>query len=175
MEKKTLSVHSRKGGFPFTQGFARLTDLDLSCCVRLTSTGLRALRALPLSRLDLSGCRGITCAALDYLPNMPLADLSLANCPDVTCAGLWRLRRLPLTSLSLRGNEQISDGGLKNLPAFAMLRTLCLDGCENLSDECVPYLLGLRLTRLSLRDVPGIRAGTRVILAKKKGLSVSFC
>lgn len=101
-----------------------LTDLDLSQCTQLTSSGLEHLRKLPLKRLSLAGCWKLSDEGLERLQKLPLTCLSLRNCSWVTDRGLARLRNLPLEALDLTGAINVTEAGAAALPETVAVKSV---------------------------------------------------
>ncbi|KAL7923863.1 RNI-like protein [Trichoderma austrokoningii] len=96
----------------------RLRHLDLSRCIRLTSTGVKAIGHLvpELEGLQLSGCKSLTDAALEPI---------LASTPRLTHIELEDLEEITNTLLSEH---------LAKAPCISILEHLALSYCENVGD-----------------------------------------
>ena len=85
----------------------RITNLDLSCCIYITDTGLRLVAQL-----------------------MQLTSLNLYKCYKITDTGLENLVQLTqLTSLNLYECYKITNKGLKHVAKLMQLTHLILEGC----------------------------------------------
>ena len=75
--------------------FLNLSLLDCRC-VKITRTGLKILRGLPLERLNLKGLVRLTDGAMIEVAAMSnLVELCLCDCTGLTIAGLVHLQGLP--------------------------------------------------------------------------------
>lgn len=140
----------------------RLTDLDVSYCMRFSGTSFPALRRLRgLETLGLSGCRDIfaggghggggddkchsnndeqeraTSALKSATDFQALRHLKLADHPDLRdgamCAVIEQ-NRSALATLDLSRCSRITTGGLtRAIKALSALRRLDLTGCERVS------------------------------------------
>lgn len=105
---------------PALRDLPHLRSLNLSCEanlytmdynrleLRVTDTGLAALRGLPLTQLNLHDRIRITDSGLEALRGMPLTDLDLSGCVELTDDGMDVLLDMPLRRLNLSGLEKLS-------------------------------------------------------------------
>ncbi|PNP47621.1 hypothetical protein TGAMA5MH_01444 [Trichoderma gamsii] len=136
----------------------RLRHLDLSRCIRLTSTGVKAIGHLvpELEGLQLSGCKSLTDAALEPI---------LASTP--------RLTHLELEDLEEITNTLLSEH-LAKAPCISILEHLALSYCENVGDlgmlpvmqKCV-RLKSAELDNTRISDLVLAEAASMVIKRSK--------
>lgn len=136
----------------------RLRHLDLSRCVRLTSTGVKAIGHLvpELEGLQLSGCKSLTDAALEPI---------LATTP--------RLTHLELEDLGEITNTLLSEH-LAKAPCISILEHLALSYCESVGDlgmlpvmqKCV-RLKSAELDNTRISDLVLAEAASMVIKRSK--------
>ncbi|PTB43216.1 uncharacterized protein TrAFT101_001765 [Trichoderma asperellum] len=136
----------------------RLRHLDLSRCVRLTSTGVKSIGHMvpELEGLQLSGCKSLTDAALEPI---------LASTP--------RLTHLELEDLEEITNTLLSEH-LAKAPCISILEHLALSYCENVGDlgmlpvmqKCV-RLKSAELDNTKISDLVLAEAASMVIKRSK--------
>ncbi|KAM0255552.1 hypothetical protein ACHAQJ_005623 [Trichoderma viride] len=136
----------------------RLRHLDLSRCIRLTSTGVKAIGHMvpDLEGLQLSGCKSLTDAALEPI---------LASTP--------RLTHLELEDLDEITNSLLSEH-LSKAPCAGNLEHLALSYCENIGDlgmlpvmqKCI-RLKSVELDNTRISDLVLAEAASMVIKRSK--------
>jgi Leucine-rich repeat (LRR) protein len=145
------------------KGLIQLQELNISCNVVVTDSGLQNLKGLTqLRKLNLS-CTPITDAGLEYLEGMTdLRELDLTACWKITDAGLRHLKELrKLDKLSLADVEKVTDAGLEHLTALPNLQTLNLRGTA-ITDAGLARLSALKtLKELDVAETKVTYAGVR--------------
>lgn len=133
-----------------------LRELSLFGCSKITNAGLVGLENLTrLRRLDLSGCHRLTDAGLQALARMKrMQDLSLGNCTDIKHLSV--LLQLPNIDHLKVCDCDLNEQALMHIGKLARLKTLCLTGCKDFSDECLAHLANLPLERLDLEAFDSI-------------------
>lgn len=110
----------------------------------------RALREIStsLTSLTLTG-RPIEHWGFDGLENLTMLDVN--DC-ELTTVGMEKLGRLSrLTHLDLSFNPDIEDEDLAHLPAG--LKSLSLECCSGLTDDCLTWLRGTGIESLNINDL----------------------
>jgi Leucine Rich repeat/Leucine Rich Repeat len=93
-------------------------------------------------------------AELAYLEGMSsLKELNFSDCTYLTDGGLVSITQwMPrLTCLDLSGCSSLTAGGLRHLSALTSLRSLDIQGCRLLTDNCLLDMTGAlpALTKLT--------------------------
>jgi hypothetical protein len=177
------------------KSFPKLIDLDLSSNTNMTSSVMRVIATLPkLQRLtliqnrfnDLSTRRLAKLEelrALDLRGNMEAGDMALEVIGDlpkltafkhrstaVTDYGLEQLAKSKtLTSLLLQDFVITSESG-KHLAKLDQLTSLEIFRCQGFGTEGVLALKGMKINRLTLRDLPNISDPALEVLAELPSL-----
>eukprot|EP00457_Paulinella_chromatophora_P000990 gb/GEZN01000992.1/.p1 GENE.gb/GEZN01000992.1/~~gb/GEZN01000992.1/.p1 ORF type:complete len:1076 (+),score=180.88 gb/GEZN01000992.1/:64-3291(+) len=129
-----------------------LCELDL-LHTNIKDEDLGEICSLPLERLSLRACPDITVAAVEHLSKIiTLQELSLAQCMlpmDDTFAALSVLPQLKTLDLSY--SSKFAPSFFIQLAQFPGLQELDLRN-SGLSDNDLPTLVDLKLTRLVVRD-----------------------
>lgn len=141
-------------------------SISFSCVTSSEETDMRTLReiseATSLTSLTLTA-RPIEHWGFDGLENLTMLDVT--DC-ELTTVGMEKLGRLSrLTHLDLGFNPDIEDADLAYLPAG--LKSLNLEGCSGLSDDCVDWL---RDTGIESLNVDGLGI-TDSFLAGLRGMT----
>jgi Leucine-rich repeat (LRR) protein len=133
-------------------GFVRLKDVSLFLHDLKPSriAGLDKMRQLQSLRLPETRITDDDLAALPSLPQLQELECLADRISD---AGVLHFQKFPdLRRLSLV-NSDVTDSGLAVLEQLPKLEVLNLEGCDDVTDDAVPYLLkSRRLTRLLLLD-----------------------
>ncbi|XP_029951327.1 uncharacterized F-box/LRR-repeat protein C02F5.7 [Salarias fasciatus] len=139
---------------PFEERPKLVTQTDLEQFQQQAGASLLALARL--QELDLTGCAKLTDSSITQVVRFPdLRRLSLSMLPEISDASLatvaWRCRGL--TSLALSHCPGVSDRGVAQAAQHLQrLQHLYLSGCDNITDRCL-FVLVQHCRRLKTLDV----------------------
>ncbi|MCL2347881.1 MAG: hypothetical protein FWC50_06410, partial [Planctomycetaceae bacterium] len=121
-----------------------LKAIQLGVCDHLTDADLECLKNLTqLKKISFNQCPAINGTCFKYFKDLPQLEILVlvGNVADADWGYLKDLKQLQ--SLHLM-TTQISDSGLENLKGLTKLKTLWLNGNQNITDAGLKSLAGLK-------------------------------
>ncbi len=147
-----------------------LTSLIMAQCTAFGSSGLSALKGLPLTRLTLRGLASVDDPGMETFRELPtLRRLYLQDMPSITDTGLMNLVYLKnLDTLDIQG-VAITDKTIETIAKLENLKTLAIKS-TNITDASIDLLLQLpRVENLTVYGNGAITpAGVQKLTDSKK-------
>ncbi|OAQ98329.1 hypothetical protein LLEC1_04709 [Akanthomyces lecanii] len=166
---------------PASQMFDHLRILDLTCCVRLTDSGVKKIidAAPRLRNLVLAKCRLITNSSLVDIARLGknLHYLHLGHCANITDDGVKTLvthcNRIRYIDLGCCIN--LTDESVKRLAVLPKLKRIGLVKCNSITDESIYTLAEIATRPRVRRDANGLFIGGEYYTSNLERIHLSYC
>ena len=161
--------------------FDHLRILDLTCCTRLTDSGVKKIidAAPRLRNLVLAKCRLITNSSLVDIARLGknLHYLHLGHCANITDEGVKTLvthcNRIRYIDLGCCTN--LTDESVKRLAVLPKLKRIGLVKCNSITDESIYTLAEIATRPRVRRDANGLFIGGEYYTSNLERIHLSYC
>jgi Leucine-rich repeat (LRR) protein len=163
-------------GMEMLSASASLENLLMQDFAITDDSGPHLAKLSKLSQLEIFRCQGFGSTGVLALKGLPLQRLTLRDLPVVDDSAMAVLRELPrLKRLYIQEISGITDSGLKNLESQSTLETLDVWSVPQMTDATMEIVSRLpNLSELSIRSTGVTDKAADLILAMPKLVKLTF-